>query len=492
MKAVSCADETGLEDVARGIRDELAQLEHVDTMFPKTWFNVKQRLEDTSDSYIPYTDYTGLCKDNGITEEGEQRQLIDFLHDLGIVLHFHDHPILRDLNILNPLWVTTAVYRVLTCKELSAAHGVLTFDELGTLLEAVADEGFEYPRALQMFVIEMMRKFELLFDFEGYTNQKFLVPGLLPLEQPEGIGAGWDDCLGFRYQYEVLPGSVISRFIVRMHRRIHDETYWRKGVVLAAQDGDVRARVQADLEDARIDISIRGDAKGRRRFLQSIRDQFDAIHATIPRLSVEEQVPLPEHSDVLVDYGRLLLFEKSGKTVDYEKVGDDLVEINVTELLEGIRHPAGLDVFISYAHGDGEWLDRFNTMLSPLVRDGRITTWSDQDISASRLWREEIDRALAMARSGLLLVSPAFLASDFIMKHELPYLLRAHEEGRARIVFAIIGQCFWDETPLKNLQAAHDPGEPLDGLTETRRNEVIKSVCRTLVDRVRDGSTGGG
>ncbi|UCE61188.1 MAG: GTP-binding protein [Phycisphaerales bacterium] len=473
----------GLDEVHAAIAEQIAGLEHVDTLFPETWFNIKQRLEDLSESYMLYTDYTTLCEENDITEDKEQRQLIEFLHDLGIVLHFHDHPILRDLNILNPLWVTTAVYRILTCTELANAHGVLTFDELGTLLEKVAERRFKYPPERQLFVIEMMRRFELLFDFEGQVNQKFLIAGLLPLEQPEDVDTGWDDSLGFRYQYEVLPNSVISRFIVRMHQRIHDETYWRKGVVLESLDGDAHARVRADFEDARIDIRIRGEAKGRRRFLQSIRDQFDAIHATIPRLETEEQVPLPEHPEVLVDYERLLLFEKKGIAIDHVKVGDDLVEVNVNELLEGIRHPAGLDVFISYAHADGEWLQRFNIMLKPLVRDGRITTWSDEDISASHLWREEIDRSLKMARSGLLLVSPAFLASDFIMKHEVPYLLRAHEEGRTRIIFAVLSECFWNETPLKDIQAAHDPGKPLDGLPDADCSAVVKSICQKLMKK---------
>jgi len=87
-----------------------------------------------------------------------------------------------------------------------------------------------------------------------------------------------------------------------------------------------------------------------------------------------------------------------------------------------------------------------------------------------------------MARSGLLLVSPGFLASEFIMSHELPYLLRAREEGSARIVYAVLSECFWDETPLKEIQAAHDTGKPLDGLTAANRNRVMKSICRTLMD----------
>ncbi len=90
------------------------------------------------------------------------------------------------------------------------------------------------------------------------------------------------------------------------------------------------------------------------RLPRSIRDQFDAIHATIPRLALDEQVPLPEHPDVRVPYSKLLLLERDGLPVDHVEVDGDLVEVQVNDLLEGIRHPAGLDVFISYCHQDAK------------------------------------------------------------------------------------------------------------------------------------------
>ncbi len=120
-------------------------------------------------------------------------------------------------------------------------------------------------------------------------------------------------------------------------------------------------------------------------------------------------------------------------------------------------------------------------MLSPLVRDGRITTWSDEDISVNQGRRDEIDKALKMARSGLLLVTPAFLDSDFIMERELPYLLRAREDGRARIVFAVVSDCGWEETPLKDIQAAYKTSIPLDTLTKAKRNTAIKSIYKQLM-----------
>lgn len=170
-----------------------------------------------------------------------------------------------------------------------------------------------------------------------------------------------------------------------------------------------------------------------------------------------------------------------GLKQDHVEVGGDLVTIDVKELLEGVRHPSGLDVFISYAHQDAQSLDDFKRMLSPVIREGRIQSWSDREISPSQNWRIEIDRAMKMSKSGLLLVSQAFLDSDFIMKEELPYLLKARKERGARLFIAILDSCLREETPLKEIQAAHDASQPLYEIAKKNRNSVIKSICQELI-----------
>jgi hypothetical protein len=82
--------------------------------------------------------------------------------------------------------------------------------------------------------------------------------------------------------------------------------------------------------------------------------------------------------------------------------------------------------FLSYAHCDSADVERFRSVLEPLLKGStryQLGGWMDHRILPGEHWREEIEQALERSRFGLLLVSPGFLASEFITEKELPPLL---------------------------------------------------------------------
>lgn len=147
-------------------------------------------------------------------------------------------------------------------------------------------------------------------------------------------------------------------------------------------------------------------------------------------------------------------------------------------------------VFLSYSHRDRRWLDHLLTHLRPYVRDGSITAWTDRQIRAGSRWLDEIRQALAKTKVAVLLVTPNFLASDFIDEHELAPLLKEAETGGVTILWIPVRPSSYLETPLKDYQAIIDADKPLAGMRPPKRDETWVEICKTIEAEVSRGRRG--
>ncbi|MDF5737637.1 leucine-rich repeat domain-containing protein [Nostoc sp. S13] len=327
----SCQDNIGIDELRTAILQQVGNLKEVYDLLPLTWFEVKQQLESMTEDFISYSSYIGICYKNNIPEEQNQEQLIDLLHRLGLVLNFRDHPILKDTNVLKPNWVTEGIYALLSDENLKTqTKGIFTPDDLTRILNPE-----RYPTKRHSYLIGLMKEFELCFALES-TPPQFLIAGLLPKDQPDETELH-DETLEFQYHYKVLPESIISRFIVITHEKIHNQIYWRSGVMLQYQENNEIyniARIKADPEDKKIFITISGRQETRRLFLGIIRDVFNKIHNTFPNLEITEWVPIPNHpKHPPFDYQELLGLEAMGESTI--TIGKLKLKLDLRQLLDG-------------------------------------------------------------------------------------------------------------------------------------------------------------
>jgi internalin A len=429
----------------------------VRTKFPADWFAIKETIEASSDEFMAYDRFRRLCADQGVKDEADRDTLSVVLHYLGIALNYRDDARLRETSVLKPKWVTEGIYTILNAPKLAARRGELQLQDLAEILPAQ-----RYPQDKHLFLMELMRKFSLCFAFP-FEPDRYLIPELLGKEEPkETSNYPPEDCLNFEYTYSVLPEGLMPRFIVRSHTLSRDQPRWRFGAILAHEG--CKALVTTLPAEQRVIIRVKGgDAGARRRLLAIIRYDFDRINAEFKDRLDRPRVPLAGHSEIAVDYDKLLAFEKEGVASFPEYVGDRVINVRVDELLNGVdlqeQRQASIavlaqakSVFFSYSHKDETLRDELETHLKLLQRLGILSTWHDRKILPGKEWDGEIDLNLDRARIILLLVSADFIASQYCWDKEVAHAMERHETGEATVIPIMLRPCEWNGAPFAKLQ----------------------------------------
>lgn len=142
-------------------------------------------------------------------------------------------------------------------------------------------------------------------------------------------------------------------------------------------------------------------------------------------------------------------------------------------------------VFVSYSHKDNEWLDKLRTVLAPDIRNDRVDYWDDRELQPGDPWYAKIIDGISAARVAVLLVSPNFLASRFIMEEEVPRILKAVDDGLTIIWIPIFGTFYGPGAPpqikpLTDVQAAFDAGKPLVEQDPASQTALLIGLCRHI------------
>src|SRR6266849_227761 len=135
-------------------------------------------------------------------------------------------------------------------------------------------------------------------------------------------------------------------------------------------------------------------------------------------------------------------------------------------------------IFLSYAHEDEYLKQQLENHLSLLRHQDVAVTWDDRLIEAGGNWEDEIDDNLNTADIILLLISEAFMASDYAYKIEMKRALERHEAKHAQVVPIILRPYDWQSAPFGKLQAL-----PKDGKAVTLwqdRDEAFTNIAEGI------------
>ncbi|MBN2824982.1 MAG: leucine-rich repeat domain-containing protein, partial [Campylobacterales bacterium] len=170
---VSCQTNEGVEALMEALSQEILKVDLIEYPFPSKWLKVKKQLEASTQNYISYENFEAVCIKEGISKKSTQDTLMGFLHDLGVALHFKELELL-DTFVLNPIWVTEAVYKIINDKEVIANKGGFS----ATMLQRILHED-KFPHHKFLFIVDVMKKFEVCYQIE---KESYLIPSLFDIQ----------------------------------------------------------------------------------------------------------------------------------------------------------------------------------------------------------------------------------------------------------------------------------------------------------------------
>jgi Leucine-rich repeat (LRR) protein/GTPase SAR1 family protein len=273
-----------LENIIYKIKCRLTQLPQIRVPVPKNWIKIRNILEQDQRNYISLDQYFTICEQNSVTLSNSvdgRLTLSQFLHDLGVILHFQDDKksLLYKTIILNPNWGTDAIYKVLDSNTVKRNLGKFTFADVSKIWYEP-----EYNN-MQGELLELMLKFKLCYELK---NQKhtYIATQLLDSNPPQ---YQWNinDNLFLRYEYDFMPKGILTRFIVEMYRDINEPNVWRSGVILKRDNTLAEVIETYD----RREIKIRLSGTNKRGLLEIITHKLDEIHQSYERLRVKKMIP---------------------------------------------------------------------------------------------------------------------------------------------------------------------------------------------------------
>jgi len=130
--------------------------------------------------------------------------------------------------------------------------------------------------------------------------------------------------------------------------------------------------------------------------------------------------------------------------------------------MDMIENQLPLRIFCGYAHEDEALFQQLQTAFAVLRRQELIEVWHDREILAGAEWESEIKQQLHKADIILLLISPAFIASEYCWEKEMQWAIARHQAGEAHVIPIVLRPISgWKYNSLHSLLALPTDGKPI-------------------------------
>ncbi|MGD1860826.1 MAG: COR domain-containing protein [Leptolyngbyaceae cyanobacterium] len=338
-----CAGNLEQPDAAGNLRQAIEyfvqRLPHIGEDVPAKWVAIRDDVKQLAQSqpYISLSEYFEVYKRHLDFDRDKALKLSQYLHDLGVFLHFQRPRELIRTVFLQNQWVTDAVFHILDDEAVKAKLGRFTLADCDRLW---AEQGYADK---EVELRALMVRFELCYRLPDRAEETWLVPQHLSPSQPTELNewAAIGDLL-LTYRYEFLPRGLVSRLIVRMHRFVQQpDLCWSRGALF--QYGETQVLVETTVRGNEIVLRSRGPEK--KALLSVIASDLDALNDSFQGLKdkVHKWVPCNCHTCVSLTAPALFLQKdlidrkhRGKRTIECPKP-PDYHDVDVVALLDGMN-----------------------------------------------------------------------------------------------------------------------------------------------------------
>lgn len=107
---ISCLTREGIDVLKQEIDNAISDLQHIGLQLPNSWDNIRKNIKACKKDYISLLEFKNL---SNLFIDTDINYITGFLHDLGDIIYFGQDYILNDIIVLDPNWLTAAIYTLI-------------------------------------------------------------------------------------------------------------------------------------------------------------------------------------------------------------------------------------------------------------------------------------------------------------------------------------------------------------------------------------------
>jgi internalin A len=336
---LSCKEGEGMDEFEKEVRRLVLLNEGLKIKYPKTWFNIKEKLETgipIEKHYIEYAQYEIWCEEEQYNDPERRRNLLKILDSVGSIVFF-DKPVLNELQVLNPEWISTGAYAIITSEKTKENKGHLSWNDLCEIFksekEIFSDKNIKisYKEKHFQFILELMLEYRLC-QKDPFNEHQYLIPSAFGIKPKNeySIDGGRHYRLKFQSSFEML---IIHRFIAKNILNIVSNDYWNSGIYFKHSGSNTFALVETNQYSKVIDCWIKGE--NIRGMWEVIRNDFREIFSMYYNFPVDEEVEYTsEGRTVFLKYNDMIKALGNGIQIIPYDTSTGLKNIDVLFVLE--------------------------------------------------------------------------------------------------------------------------------------------------------------